>query len=98
MLIDIDEVFDLDLAMTLPEYSNTDQMNRQQLDTTAEELIEGMPTVVSGGGCAICLEGFRLGVGGKRIPCGHVFHSNCIAHWVSLHNSCPLCRFSVSSG
>ncbi|KAK7251529.1 hypothetical protein RIF29_34816 [Crotalaria pallida] len=54
--------------------------------------------------CSICIEGFghhNSGVvdddeGIKRIPCGHVYHSNCITLWLSYSNSCPLCRKHIS--
>ncbi|KAL3825193.1 hypothetical protein ACJIZ3_021222 [Penstemon smallii] len=98
-----DDIFDLDLALTMPELDSTStetNSNGQQqveAESTAEEVIEGMPTVVVGGGhrCTVCMEGFGLDVVGKQISCGHVFHFNCVAHWISLHNSCPLCRFKV---
>ncbi|MED6168098.1 hypothetical protein PIB30_009060 [Stylosanthes scabra] len=42
--------------------------------------------------CSVCMEGFQGG-GNKRVPCGHVYHSECIILWLSRSNSsCPLCR------
>ncbi|XLS85584.1 hypothetical protein HN51_035750 [Arachis hypogaea] len=42
--------------------------------------------------CSVCMEGFEGG-GNKRVPCGHVYHSECIILWLSRSNSsCPLCR------
>ena len=53
--------------------------------------------------CSVCMEGFHQGEdssssssssggGNKRVPCGHVYHSECITLWLSHCNSCPLCR------
>lgn len=43
--------------------------------------------------CAICLSEFEEKERVKIIPrCGHVYHPECIDHWLSSHDSCPLCR------
>uniref|UniRef100_A0A7S4RLR2 RING-type domain-containing protein n=1 Tax=Alexandrium monilatum TaxID=311494 RepID=A0A7S4RLR2_9DINO len=43
--------------------------------------------------CAICLEDFEGGDAVLPLPCGHVFHTRCIALWLSRSRSCPLrCR------
>ncbi|GFP86737.1 ferredoxin-dependent glutamate synthase chloroplastic [Phtheirospermum japonicum] len=62
--IAMDELFDLDMALTMPE----DEMMSQ----SARHMVDEMPTVVVGGGrdCSVCLEGF--GGAGKQVPCGHV--------------------------
>ncbi|KAL2929040.1 E3 ubiquitin-protein ligase RING1-like [Bienertia sinuspersici] len=54
--------------------------------------VAGLPTVSVENDviCLVCMEGFRRSA--KQIPCGHVFHGDCIAPWLSITNSCPLCR------
>ncbi|KAK4785408.1 hypothetical protein SAY86_002097 [Trapa natans] len=49
----------------------------------------------TGARCSVCMEGFRVD-SGRRIPCGHVYHADCITTWLSLGDSCPLCRLKVS--
>ena len=41
--------------------------------------------------CPICIDD---GVGrvGLRLHCGHEFHASCVARWVGIEPSCPLCR------
>lgn len=33
--------------------------------------------------------------GGKRLPCGHILHSDCLRSWLQQDPTCPLCRKSV---
>ncbi|KAF8023675.1 hypothetical protein BT93_F1004 [Corymbia citriodora subsp. variegata] len=46
--------------------------------------------------CTICLEDMKLrGVEVARMPCKHKFHHHCLARWLKMSNSCPLCRFAM---
>ena len=38
--------------------------------------------------CAICLDDSDL----MALSCGHKYHDFCIAHWVSIDPTCPMCR------
>mmetsp|Transcript_68446 Transcript_68446/g.135252 ORF Transcript_68446/g.135252 Transcript_68446/m.135252 type:complete len:234 (-) Transcript_68446:217-918(-) len=41
--------------------------------------------------CLICLEEFEEEVSTvARLPCGHIFHPDCVEPWLRLYNSCPL--------
>lgn len=42
--------------------------------------------------CAICLADFEVRCSVSRLPCGHVFHADCINQWVVAQAHCPLCR------
>ncbi|KAA8534189.1 hypothetical protein F0562_031618 [Nyssa sinensis] len=64
--------------------------------------IESMPTIeiveshiVSESHCAVCKEPFDLGTEAREMPCKHIYHSDCILPWLSLHNSCPVCRHEL---
>lgn len=46
--------------------------------------------------CSICLDDFAPGQRVRQLPCGHIFHSTCIARWLVERNAvCPLCKLDV---
>ena len=56
--------------------------------------------------CAVCLSSWgethscarRGGCGTSvcRLPCGHLFHTECAREWLRKKNSCPMCRAPVA--
>jgi hypothetical protein len=46
--------------------------------------------------CAICLGGEEGS--GAKLPCGHIFHYDCLSKWVAKQATCPLCRAPVDTG
>ncbi|KAA8539481.1 hypothetical protein F0562_026173 [Nyssa sinensis] len=64
--------------------------------------IESMPTIeiveshiATESHCAVCKEPFDLGAEAREMPCKHIYHSDCILPWLSLRNSCPVCRHEL---
>jgi len=52
--------------------------------------------------CCICLNTMLIGEI-KKVPCGHLFHTNCLRHVLERERSfdvakCPLCRASLVTG
>lgn len=47
--------------------------------------------------CSICSDRLIDGVSLTRLPCGHVFHSNCTALWLNRANTCPECRYQLET-
>jgi hypothetical protein len=44
--------------------------------------------------CSVCLDAYRLGDQLCQLPCGHLFHRNCIFVWLltDAYRTCPCCR------
>jgi len=45
--------------------------------------------------CSICLDALVLGEQALRIPCGHLYHEDCIYDWLKKSNECPVCRYEL---
>ena len=52
-------------------------------DATEEEITDA-------GDCLVCRESMDKG---KKLPCGHVFHVDCLRMWLQHQQACPLCRY-----
>lgn len=65
----------------------------------SKSAVESMPTVEVGAGsesyCAVCTEAFEAGSEAREMPCKHIYHSECILPWLSMRNSCPVCRHEM---
>ncbi|OQS05233.1 hypothetical protein THRCLA_02600 [Thraustotheca clavata] len=40
--------------------------------------------------CVICMNGLHDAV---KLPCGHLFHMECIDAWLRMRSTCPTCRY-----
>ena len=45
--------------------------------------------------CIICMEEFQKNEKVKLLPCGHIFHDNCIKEWLMKQKSCPFCKSEI---
>ncbi|XP_027153053.1 uncharacterized protein LOC113753152 [Coffea eugenioides] len=69
----------------------------------AKSVVENLPSVVlttedlmaNDVVCAVCKDEISLGVEVTRLPCSHHYHQDCIMPWLSIRNTCPLCRFEL---
>ncbi|KAK4363753.1 hypothetical protein RND71_018994 [Anisodus tanguticus] len=75
---------------------------RPENPPASKSAIESMPIVEisskhvnSETHCAVCKEAFALGSQASEMPCKHIYHSDCILPWLSLRNSCPVCRHEL---
>ncbi|KAF9678977.1 hypothetical protein SADUNF_Sadunf07G0092300 [Salix dunnii] len=45
--------------------------------------------------CTVCMEEISAGSEAIRMPCSHVYHSDCIVQWLQISHLCPLCRYHM---
>ncbi|KAL2328772.1 hypothetical protein Fmac_022199 [Flemingia macrophylla] len=77
---------------------------RAENPPASKAAIENMPIVEIGEAqvqseahCAVCKEAFELHAEARELPCKHIYHSDCILPWLSMRNSCPVCRHQLPS-
>lgn len=47
--------------------------------------------------CCICFGDHSLNDEVARLPCGHLFHRECVAEWLLKHCTCPFCRWELET-
>ncbi len=45
--------------------------------------------------CSVCLTQVNRGEDSILVPCGHIYHNNCIMKWFEINNKCPICRYEL---
>lgn len=73
----------------------TRNLNSRFPDATPDE-------IAAAGSCLVCREDMDgsasaavAGTGSKKLPCGHVFHLDCLRMWLQHQQACPLCRADI---
>ena len=46
--------------------------------------------------CSICQDEYKAGDKCVALPCEHNYHKDCVVEWLTRHDSCPICRKSIS--
>lgn len=47
--------------------------------------------------CAICLSLFEIDNEVRRLPCMHLFHTECVDQWLVTNKHCPICRVDIET-
>eukprot|EP00490_Sorites_sp_Unknown_P000558 CAMPEP_0114690540 /NCGR_PEP_ID=MMETSP0191-20121206/65824_1 /TAXON_ID=126664 /ORGANISM="Sorites sp." /LENGTH=520 /DNA_ID=CAMNT_0001980613 /DNA_START=56 /DNA_END=1619 /DNA_ORIENTATION=- len=45
--------------------------------------------------CVICRDSLFDGSKPKKLPCGHIFHIDCLKSWLVMQQVCPTCRAEI---
>lgn len=48
--------------------------------------------------CLVCQCEYEAGEVLRKLPCKHVFHSECCDEWLGRSSACPYCRTCVEEG
>lgn len=70
--------------------------DRVQRKTVNSNIIESLPVIDVDllqlhDQCSICMENYQLGQRLRRLPCEHLFHSDCIERYLrDFSHQCPL--------
>ncbi|EQC39252.1 hypothetical protein SDRG_03457 [Saprolegnia diclina VS20] len=69
---------------------------RNRLAIAVMNLTDIEPPTALGGGCSICLEPWQHAnvpaLATVQLPCGHVYHEECVIEWIRQNANCPVCR------
>ena len=86
------------LQQSLDSFMNSGQ-STQGTPATAEFIqnlkkIKGHE-IVEAKDCQVCFEKFKDEDTVNKLPCKHLFHTDCINPWFQGHNTCPVCRMEM---
>ena len=45
--------------------------------------------------CVVCQYEYKNGENLTKLPCGHIFHSDCVDTWLSGNKICPMCHKEI---
>ncbi|ETP30567.1 hypothetical protein F442_20467 [Phytophthora nicotianae P10297] len=72
--------------------------------TTLEDVKLDQHSEIQTTQCCICLGDNNLRESGNgaekgmaQLPCAHIFHEDCIIHWLQCGSTCPMCRSTVGN-
>ena len=80
------------LSSTCPPASRKVLSNLPLVTVTADDLLEA-----SNKECTVCLDEQKLGSLACKLPCGHLFHKECVKDWLCRHCICPVCRLELET-
>lgn len=64
----------------------------EAIDRETEIIRIAEQNICSSGRCVVCQEEWVVSEEACSLPCKHLFHKDCAVKWLTVNNSCPVCR------
>ena len=99
--VHIQEVLDINIGILQELRSNDEDLGFRIQDSGLSEEVQKIPTIqitkqhVEDTSCTICCTDYEEGVHVSKLPCSHLFHTECIVNWLIENTTCPNCRAYV---
>ena len=93
-----DQIALLPTVVYTPSTNNTNSSNSSNMTNISKNVDESdslSGNVVDAAKCTICLSEFTTGEVLKSLPCEDMYHEHCISNWLTLHNTCPICKLAM---
>lgn len=77
-------------------FVHLNQTPAQEEEEVELSFIQQLPLIQAGRkneACAICL--FKDPTSWRVLPCTHSFHASCVDRWLTLQQTCPICRHKI---
>ena len=97
-----------DLFETIRRISEEEAQRRQRAKRPKKEAVDRLPIIkidkkhckkvkdkLEPPCCTVCTDNIELSQKGMFMPCGHIFHPDCLKPWLENNNTCPVCRFDL---
>ena len=98
-----------DLFEMIRRISEEEAQRQQRSKRAKKEAVERLPIIkitdkhckkmadgkVEPPTCTICCDHIEKKTEGMFMPCGHIYHPDCLKPWLETKNTCPVCRFDL---
>ncbi|KAF8399250.1 hypothetical protein HHK36_015115 [Tetracentron sinense] len=91
------------LAVPLGQFMDLETPLRGSPPPVSRSVVENLSTVFltqedvknNNNLCAVCKDEISMEEKATQLPCSHHYHGDCILPWLSIRNTCPVCRYEL---
>ena len=82
--------------MALPEFKYDASFDEE--NPSSDELKKMEMKIMCSSTCSICIDDFEKDEMLRVLPCGHMYHMECILPWLTTRApNCPLCKDNIDN-